>query len=110
MGYLSLQRHSKLRYPLRIWNMTEVVFSTFVPSEIRMRTNCWQGPTASSACSIKAFAQSAVIASLHVPNEVPMFSPGNLAAADILVKKRAQAPKLELATFAVKLKPWGEPR
>lgn len=68
------------------------------------------GPTASCACSIKAFAQSAVIASLHVPNEVPMFSPGNLAAADMLVKKTAQAPKLELAAFAVKLKAWGAPR
>ncbi len=68
------------------------------------------GPTASCACSIKAFAQSAVIASLHVPNEVPMLSPGNLASADILVKKTAQAPKLELAAFAVKLKPWGAPR
>lgn len=67
-------------------------------------------PTASFACSTKAFAQSAVIASLHVPKEVPIFSPGNLASADILVKKTAQAPKLELAAFAIKLKPLGAPR
>lgn len=68
------------------------------------------GPTAICACLIKAFVQSAVIASLHVPNEVPMLSPGNLASADILVKNIAQAPKLELVAFAVKLKPWGAPR
>lgn len=68
------------------------------------------GPTASCACFIKAFAQSAVIASSHVPTEIPILSPGNLASAEILVKNTAQAPKLELVAFAVKLKPWGAPR
>lgn len=36
--YLSLQCHSKLHYTLRIWNMTEVKFSRFVPSETHLST------------------------------------------------------------------------
>ena len=68
------------------------------------------GPTASCACFIKASVQSFVIASEHVPNEVLMLSPGNLASVDIFVKNTAQAPKLELVAFAVRLKPWGSPR